>query len=74
MLRLISDQVTKDAGVIEGIDVNRIINQPPSPLLSSTALLSLCLETAGAVTTILIPRNTTIPTKKEQVFTTYSDN
>jgi L1 cell adhesion molecule like protein len=31
------------------------------------------LETAGGIVTVLIPRNTTFPTKKEEVFSTYSD-
>jgi len=54
------------AGVLSG-DVKDIVLLDVSPL-------SLGVETLGGVSTVLIPRNTTIPTKKQEVFSTAVDS
>ncbi len=43
-------------------------------LLLDVTPLSLAIETAGGIATTMIARNTTVPTRKSQIFSTYSDN
>ncbi len=53
-------------GVLQG-DVKDVLLLDVSPL-------TLAIETAGNIATPMIPRNTTIPAKKQQIFSTFSDN
>ena len=76
----LNKSINPDEAVAYGAAIQAaILSGDTAECLTDLVLLDVCplslgIETAGGVMTVLVPRGTTIPTSKEQTFSTYSDN
>ncbi|KAH8993061.1 heat shock protein 70 family [Lactarius hatsudake] len=68
------DEAVAYSAAVQAAILSGDTSEKTQDLLLNVAPLSLRIETAGGVMTMLIKHNTTVPTKKSEIFSIYSDN